>query len=149
MRNIFLLILLCLPLAAPATTLHAEARAASEQQAKREALAALADSILVDVQSESSSRVEGTGKREEELHISSRSDVPLIGVEFNEVQVGTETVCEASLESTRSLVLYTKKLNELLLEITALDQRIDKASGDDRYTLLTEEMTEIVQYEKY
>lgn len=142
-------VLLCLPLTAPAATLHAEARAATEQQAKREALAALADSILVNVQSESSSTVEGSGKRQDELRISSRSDIPLIGVEISTVQVGKEVLCEARLDSSKSLVLYSKKLNELLLEIGTLDQRIAKATGNDRYVLLTQALTLIEQYEKY
>lgn len=148
MRNVCLLFLF-LPLTAPAATLHAEARAATEQQAKREALAALADSILVNVQSESSSYVEGSGKRLDELRISSRSDIPLIGVNINTAQVGKEVVVEARLESSKSLALYAKKLNELLLEIGALDQRIAKAAGNDRYTLLTQAITVIEQYEKY
>lgn len=149
--HIYLLIfaLLCLPFTTRAATLHAEARAATEQQAKREALAALADSILVNVQSEFSSYVEGSGKRQDELRISSRSDIPLIGVEINVVQAGREVVCEARLESSKSLALYANKLNELLLEISALDQRITKASGNDRYALLTQALTLIEQYDKY
>ncbi len=55
MRILFLLAaLLCLPLSSTAITLHAEASAATETQAKREALAALSDSILINVQSEAS-----------------------------------------------------------------------------------------------
>jgi hypothetical protein len=146
---ILLLTLLVIPVFATAATLHAEARAATEQQAKREALAALADSILVNVQSESSSYVEGSGKRQEELHISSRSDIPLIGVEIDTVKVGGEVLCEARLESGKSLALYAKKLNELLLEISALDQRIAKADTNDRYMQLTQALTLIEQYEKY
>ena len=149
MRIAGLILLLCLPFATQAVTLHAEARAATEQQAKREALAALADSILVNVKSESSSYVEGSGKRKEEIRINSRSDIPLIGVDLNTVQVGKEVVCEARLESDKSLALYTKKLNELLLEISSLDQRISKASENERYPLLTQALTEIEQYDKY
>ena len=132
-----------------AATIHAEARAATEQQAKREALVALADSILVNVQSESSSYVEGSGKRQEALRISSRSDIPLIGVDITTVNAGAEVVCEASLDSGKSLALYDKKLNELLLEIASLDQRIANAAESDRYELLTQALTDIEQYEKY
>lgn len=146
---ILLLTLLVMPVYATAATLHAEARAATEQQAKREALAALADSILVNVQSESLSHVEGSGKRREEMRISSRSDIPLIGVEINTVKVGGEVLCEARLESGKSLALYAKKLNELLLEISALDQRIAKADRGDRHIQLTQALTLIEQYEKY
>lgn len=148
-HRLLILILLGFPFLADAATLHAEARAATEQQAKREALAALADSILVNVQSESSSYVEGSGKRQEQLRISSRSDIPLIGVDLTTVRVGTEVLCEANLDSGKSLALYERKLNELLLEITSLDQRIVKATRSDRYELLTEALTVIEQYEKY
>lgn len=149
--RIFLLffVLLYFPFEAAAATLKAEARSATEQQAKREALAALADSILVNVQSESSSYVEGSGKRQDEQRITSRSDIPLIGVEIKFEQAGREVVCEARLESGKSLALYAKKLNELLLEISTLDERIGKASGNGRYTLLTQALTVIEQYEKY
>lgn len=150
MRIRFLLLaLLYLPLAAPAVTLRAEARAATEAQAKREALAALADSILVNVQSESSSYVEGSGKRLDELRINSRSDIPLIGVEINAMQVGKEVLVEARLDSGKSLALYARKLNELLLEIGTLDGRIAKAAANERYVLLTQTLTVIEQYEKY
>ena len=149
MRIASLLLLFCLPFASQATTLHAEARASSEQQAKREALAALADSILVNVQSESSSYMEGSGKRKEELRINSRSDIPLIGVDINTVLVGNEVLCEARLESGKSLALYTKKLNELLLDINTLNQRIANTFENERYPLLSQALTQIEQYEKY
>lgn len=149
MRIISFLLLLCLTLVAQATTLHAEARAGTEIQAKREALAALADSILVNVQSESSSHVEGSGKRQEELRISSRSDIPLIGVQIDSVSLGKEVMCEVRLDSNKSLALYTNKLNELLAEISTLDGRIAKATENDRYSLLTQTLTVIEQYEKY
>jgi hypothetical protein len=147
--RLFFLLPLIFPLSVSAATLHAEARAATEQLAKRDALAALADSILVNVQSESSSYVEGSGKRQDELRISSRSDIPLIGVQIKTLQVGTEVICEARLDSGKSLALYAKKLSELLNEITDLDKRIASANESDRYVLLSQELTVIEQYEKY
>lgn len=147
--GLLLLTLLVMPTFASAVTLQAEARASSEQQARREALAALADSIFVNVQSEFSSYMEGSGKRQDELRINSRSDIPLIGVEINVVQAGKEVVCEARLESSKSLALYSKKLNELLLEIIALDRSIAKSKESDHYILLTQALTLIEQYEKY
>lgn len=147
--RLLILALLVLPLSVSAATLHAEARAATEQRAKREALAALADSILVNVQSESSSHVQGNGKRQEELHISSRSDIPLIGVEVTTAYIGAEVLCEAHLESSKSLALYEQKLNELLQSLISLEQRIAKATESERYELLTQTLTVIEQYEKY
>lgn len=152
MRNICLLIMLCLPVAAPAITLQAEARAATEAQARRDALAALADSIFVNVQSEMSSHVKGTGERQEEMRISSRSDIPLIGVDFNVVRAGNEILCEVRLDSGKSLALYVKKIKELSLELEELDKSIEKTTGtagNDRYTLLTKALTLIEQHEKY
>jgi hypothetical protein len=147
-RLLFLAVI-CLPLTAHATTLRNEARAGNEAQAKREALAALADSIFVNVQSESSSYVEGGGKRLDEMRIKSSSDIPLIGVEVNCDPVGREVLCKVSLDSGKSLALYSKKLSELLLEIGMLDGRIAKATGNERYVLLTQALTVIEQYEKY
>ncbi len=146
---LLLMSLLGIPASAVAATLHAEARAATEQQARREALAALADSIFVNVRSESTSYVEGSGKRHEDLRISSRSDIPLIGVDVRTAQVGAEVLCEVRLDSSKSLALYTAKLNELQAEIAALNRRIAKATESNRYALLTQALTAIDQYEKY
>ena len=110
MRLLSLLFLFTFALAAHPAIMQAEARAPNEQQAKREALAALADSILVNVQSESSSYVEGSGKRQDELRISSRSDVPLIGVDISCLPIGGAVLCEAKLDSAKSLTIYNRKL---------------------------------------
>jgi hypothetical protein len=147
--RLLFLALLCLPLTSHAITLRNEARAATEAQAKREALAALADSIFVNVQSESSSYVEGSGKRKDELRIKTSSDIPLIGVGINCDSAGGEVLCKVSLDSGKSLALYANKLKELLSEITTLDGRIAKATVNERYVPLTQALTLIEQYEKY
>jgi hypothetical protein len=103
----------------------------------------------VNVQSESSSVVEESGKRKDELRISSRSDIPLIAVYINTVQHGNEYKCEVNLESNKNLALYSKKPDELLLEIVVLDQRISKAKENDKYALLSQALTVIEQYDKY
>jgi hypothetical protein len=147
--RLFILALLVLPFNSLAEILQAEARSATEQQAKREALAALADSILVNVQSESSSFQEGSGKHKEELKITSRSDIPLIGVETNMGRKGNDFICKVSLDSSKSGPLYAKKISELHREISTLNQRISKTHGNDLYALLTQALTVTEQYEKY
>jgi hypothetical protein len=147
--RLFILVLTVLPLNGLAAILQAEARSTTEQQAKREALASLADSILVNVQSESTSYREGSGKHKEEMKITSRSDIPLIGVETNIDRKGNDFICKVSLDSRKSGPLYAKKINELQLEIGTLDQRIAKVRGTDLYALLIQALTVIEQYEKY
>lgn len=149
MRFISLLFACFFPFTVQAITLHASARAATEPQAKREALAALADSIMVEIQSESVSYTEASGKSQQELHIRSRSDVPLIGVEFSMNSSGREVICEASLDSSKSLALYTSKLEQLRQEVNALDQHLAQVKSNERYDLLTKALTAIEQYEKY
>lgn len=149
MRLLSLLFLFTFPLAAHPAIMQAEARAPNEQQAKREALAALADSILVNVQSESSSYVEGSGKRQDELRISSRSDVPLIGVDISCLPTGSAVLCEARLDSAKSLTIYTRKLEELRREIGEMDARITRAESNSRYAQLIQLLTLTEQYEKY
>lgn len=144
----FSLVLFCLPLTAHAATLNAEARAATKEQAQRQALSDLANSIFVQVQSDSSSDVKDN-KRKDEMHVKSSSDIPLIGADINCDSLGREVVCKVSLDSSKSLALYSKKLNELLAEIGALEPRIAKATGNDRYALLTQALTLVEQYEKY
>ena len=147
--RLVLLTLLCLPLAAHAVLLQAEARAANQDEARRQALSSLANSIFVNVQSENSSHVEGSGKRHDEMNIRSSSDVPLIGADINCDSIGREVVCKVSLDSSKSLVLYSRKLDELSAEIGTLDARIGKANGDARYSLLTQALTVIEQFDKY
>lgn len=149
MRLVQLLLLFVLPLPTQAVMLKAEARAATEQQAKSEALAALADSIFVNVQSEYSSYVEGNGKRQDAMRISSRSDIPLIGVDISVVKIGADVVCIAQLDGSKSLAIYEAKLNELLLEINAAERRVSNTNESERYDLLVQLLTTIEQYEKY
>jgi hypothetical protein len=144
-----LLALLSIPLTTYPATLQAEARAANKEQAQREALSDLANSIFVNVQSESSSYAEGSGKRADAVFIKSSSDLPLIGTDIHCDPLGHDVVCKASLDSTKSLALYRNKLNELHQEIVTLDGRVTKSSGSERYDLLTEVLTVIEQYEKY
>lgn len=141
--------LLYLPLTTHATTLNAEARAANKDEAQRQAHSDLANSIFVNVQSDSSSHVEGSGKRHDEMTIRSSSDIPLIGADTQCDQAGREWVCKVSLDSGKSVALYRNKLNEFRQEIGTLDERIGKVSGNERYGLLTQVLTVIEQYEKY
>jgi hypothetical protein len=138
-----------LPFTANAATVQMEARAATEAQAKREALAALADSIFLTVKSETASVIEGSGKAQQSVSIHASSDIPLIGIELKCDALAQDFVCLARLESGKSLALYVSKLTELSLELIALDARLAKTTGHDRYLLLTQALTEIEQFEKY
>ena len=148
-NRLLLLALICLPLTSQAAVLEAEARAANKDEAQRQALSSLANSIFVNVQSENTSHVEGSGKRHDEMNIKSSSDIPLIGADIHCDSAGREVLCKVSLESGKSLVLYSRKLNQLSLEINTLDGRIAKATGNERYGMLTQVLTVIDQYEKY
>jgi hypothetical protein len=141
--------MLCLPILSHALSLKAEARAPNEQQAKREALAALADSILVEVKSEITSNVKGSGERQDEHKISSRSDIPLIGVDLSCVSKNGEVLCEARLDSNKSLDIYARKLEELRREMAELNNRLAKIKTNNRYPQLVQLLTLIEQYEKY
>jgi len=86
-RFLFLALLL-LPFTTHGVTLQAEARAASKELAQQQALSDLANSIFVNVQSVSSSYVEGSGKRADAITIKSSSDLPLIGQTSIVIQLG-------------------------------------------------------------
>lgn len=147
--RLLFLALFCFPLTTNALTLIVEARASDEQQAKRDALAALVDSILVEVKSEITSNVKGTGERQDEHRISSRSDIPLIGVGLSCTSLGREVVCEAQLESSKSLPIYAGKLEELRREVGELDARLAKMEAHSRYPQLVQLLTLTEQYDKY
>jgi hypothetical protein len=145
----FFIALCCLPLSVSALTLQAEARAATAEQAKREALAALAESIFINVKSDIESHTESGGRQKQSLHMQASSDVPLIGVEINAQRLGAEFVCVVKLDAAKSLAAYNKKVIELLNEINELDNKITRAKGNVQYALLTHALTVIEQYEKY
>lgn len=147
--RLLFLALLSFPQLTHARDLKVEARAESEKQAKREALAALADSILVEVKSEVTSNLKGTGERQDEHKISSRSDIPLIGIDLSCRSAGREVLCEARLNSSKVLPIYTRKLEELHNEIGALDARIAKLEANSRYPQLVQLLTLAEQYDKY
>ncbi|MFM2397308.1 MAG: hypothetical protein RLZZ144_558, partial [Pseudomonadota bacterium] len=147
--RVIIFLLLLLPFTANAATVQMEARAATEAQAKREALAALADSIFLTVKSETASVIEGSGKAQQSVSIHASSDIPLIGIELKCDALAQDFICLARLDSGKSLALYVSKLTELSLELIALDARLAKTTGHDRYLLLTQALTEIEQFEKY
>jgi len=149
MRLAGFLILFSLSFAVHAISLKVEARATTEQQARREALAALSESILVQVKSESNSLVKGTGERQEELRISSHSDIPLIGTDVTCLSTGREVLCEARLDSIKSLAMYMRKLEDVRREVAELDARISKLDANNRYPQLVDLLTLVDQYEKY
>jgi hypothetical protein len=142
-------VLILFPLVVNAASMQAEARAATREQAERQALSDLANSIFVNVQSESSSYVEGSGKRRDEVWMKSSSDVPLIGAEINCESLGLEVVCKVRLDSGKSLALYAGKLLEISKDIAMLEPRIAKAKEVNLYALLTQALTLVEQYEKY
>lgn len=148
--RLFLLVLCCLPLSVSALTLQAEARAATAEQAKREALAALAESIFVNVKSEIESHTESSGRQKQSLHMQASSDVPLMGVEISTQQSGAEFVCTVKLDATKSALAYRQRVAELFNEINELDKKISRTKGQgNQYIMLVHALTVLEQYEKY
>lgn len=149
MRAMFLGILLGMPFAAGAVTIKGDGRGPTEPESQRQAMAALAEAIFVDVQSEFTIRAKRGEQRESEHVVRSRADLPLIGVEVSGLQIGDAYLSTALLDSDKSLHLYLAKLDDLRREIAAIDEQIDKVKGTQLHALLSDLITLIDQYEKY
>ncbi len=148
--RLFLLAVCSFPFAVSALNLQAEARAATAAQAKREALAALAESIFITVKSETNSVTESTGRQKQSLQLQTSSDVPLMGVETRTQQSGAEFVCTVKLDAAKSALAYRQRVGELFIEINELDNRIARTkSPSNQYSMLIHALTVLEQYEKY
>lgn len=134
-----------------ALQLEASAYGKSIEQARKKALAALSESIFVDVKSTFTSESKNDGSYTANNIIESTSNLPLLGVGFIVVDKAKEKYCTATLSSEKSLKLYKAKLDQLSSSISKADKKQQSLANDKsrRYQVLSELLTEIEQYSKY
>ncbi len=137
---------------APASQITGEGYGETPKEAKKESLADLSQRIQVEVKSEFSTtesvNAKGYDKQAVKI-INLKSELPLIGVDFNVVKDKSQYYSVATLDY-KSKSLY-------IAELTRIRSKVDKnfkqvsniQSNEEKSRLLNEILTEMDQYNKY
>ena len=140
-----------------ALTLTGEGYGKSEEDAKKQALSSLSETIYVEVKTEFQSRKSNDGSNEANQFVSTRSDLPILGVSFNVFPKQNEYFSNAVLTTDKSLRLYKQKLISLkqdidthYAEIKANPPSENRNTRKHRgYQRLTKLLSMIDQFDKY
>lgn len=140
-----------------ALTLTGEGYGESEKEAKKQALASLSESIYVEVKSEFQSAKSSDGDNEAQQFVTTRSDLPILGVSFNVFPKQNEYFCNAILTADKSLRLYKKKLISLQSDIQSQYADIEENQPSPnrnpkrlrRHERLTKLLSMMDQFDKY
>ena len=124
----------------------------TQKAAQNDALASLASSIFVRIESDFESHYEQKKDEEGKLLISSykraSTDLPIIGADFN-CQKKDEYYCIAILNSKRALPLYKQKQNHLKKEILEIDAALSANDKGKEYRNLKVLLQLLEQSDKY
>lgn len=128
--------------------------------AKREALLDISTRISVTLRSSSKSVQTSTShsidnKKTEDVSlqvvssVEANSELPILGANFSFKNQGQQIMARAVLESSRSLVLYEKKLDELHKRMMLLNTSIGQAgAGEAQYNSLMDMFTLLDEFKK-
>lgn len=149
-RGMAAVIWILVSLQAVAGDLVGEGYGSSPEDARRKAMAALSESLSVEVQSEFRSSETSTGASQASRDIRTVSRLPLLGVETEDTQVrGNQHYARAVLKREKVLPLYRKEVEVLAKRITHVRKKVAGASSASvRYQLLSSSLTAIEQYNK-
>lgn len=125
----------------------------SKKEAKQEALADLSSLVRVEVKSKFLSKAignsDGQSKEIQQL-ITTESDLPILGAQFDIIFVNNEFMAEAYLKRDNVLRLYLDALRSAKYKVNRSLQLLSVEDEESvSYQLLTSILTEIEQYRKY
>jgi len=129
--------------------------APTQDAAKKEALLDLGRTIKSEVRSnfEESTTVVGDDDKGKTKLISNTkisSNLPILGVDFSDMSVDNIAKIKASLSPAKVNILYTKKLQNLKLEIDSIQSQIYKAKTNYLKLKLYEELYSLLKdYDRY
>lgn len=136
-----------------ATTITGTAYADLEKDSKKEALADLSNKISVDVKSDFKTLTKTFGQNYEKsneklVHLS--SNLPILGVNFENV-IGTRLVkTTAVISSENSLEVYIVELKRLYKNISQSILDLETTKSDEtKYTLLNQLLQDIENFDKH
>lgn len=125
----------------------------TEKEAKKEALADLATLIRVEVKSKFFSKTVGnSGGQNKEVKqlVTTESDLPILGVEYDILAASSELMAEAHLKPKNVIRLYNEALKKTSKNINKSLELLDKSTSDtEKYYLLTNLLTYLDKYTKY
>jgi len=136
-----------------ATTITGIGYADLSNEAKKEALGDLSHKISVDVQSDFKSITSSMGKEyqksnEKLLHLS--SNLPILGVSFQELVDNTLVKSTATLDSMTAINLYTLELKRLRRNIEQSILDIETTKDDTlKYEILNQLLNDVENFNKH
>ena len=133
-----------------AVMLSGEAYAPTREEARKQALSTLSESVLVEVKSVSKSEQHSDGYIEASKKVSSVSELPLLGVDYTVINKKDEFYCTVLLNGDRSLALYKAEIKKLAGSIDALNKKqSSQKNKSQRHKTLNLLLTELEQYDKH
>jgi len=128
----------------------AQAYGDTPQQARHRALAALSESLRVEVRSQFDASRSSTGDAYAKQIINTYSNLPLLGVKQIVKQKNGEFYSAVYLNEKESIALYRAELEKLFKKISDRQKNLDQLPDtDSQYSTLLALLTDIEQYEKY
>ena len=129
-------------------TLTGEGQGKTQQQARKDALSALSESIIVDVRSQFISSQDDKGAYEANKKMETVSELPLLGVQYNCVKQVDLILCESLLNSDVVTALYERRLKGISEKISTSKNQLDSIHRDQRYEFLNDVLNDIDRFEK-
>lgn len=144
------ILLICAFVAAPlfAENYVAEGRDSDQEKARQHALEALASSLYVRIQSETTYQYSTSSGEKFTVANTLISDIPLLGSDTRCARVKRDYICKATIQSEKSGKLYRQELNKLRTE---LDQgyHAKPKNAANRHSQLTRLLAVYEEYEKH
>jgi hypothetical protein len=132
------------------STLSAQGHGNNQRTAQEDALSSLSRSIFVSIESDTKTYVNNKGENFFEESSHSKSDIPLMGVEFQcERNKSREFKCNASFDHVKVERLYHKKLISLRDDINQQFEVLTKLPINAHYEHLSRLLASYEQFEKY
>ena len=136
-----------------ATTIQGIGYASIPSEAKKEALGDLSSKISVDVKSDFTTITKTLGdeySKSREKLVSLSSNLPILGVSFDELVGDTLVKSTATINSTTAIELYKMELKRLNKNISYALLELETIKNDDgKYTLLTQLLHDIESFNKH
>ena len=149
-RQILPLFLLCFVCSfAQAQTLTGEGYGKSAEAARNDALATLASSIFVQIESSTTSYKDSKGVELFSTAAHSSSDLPLFGLSFDCRLKGGQNFCLVYMDVARALPLYRQKIEGVRADINARLERVDKLPKSQHHEQLEKVAVDYAQFSRY
>jgi hypothetical protein len=127
----------------------AEGYGPTERAARDDSLGSLASNIFVEIESSAESYQSDQGGSYFHTTTRSRTNLPLVGVEFDCTEEREAWHCSAVLEPENALPVYREKLHHLRSEIDVQTERLANESDENLYARITSVLALYDDFEKY